>query len=75
VPVPDFEVSETIVSELRRSEMENLVFKLNAGLRNENVKHDHETIRSLNRIVSPLHAEVLELFRLNDYTGTALECP
>ena len=49
VPVPDIE--PVLVDDIRASERDNLVTKLNAGIVNENVKHPFALVERLNRVV------------------------
>ncbi|WP_288750956.1 N-6 DNA methylase [uncultured Corynebacterium sp.] len=49
VPVPDIE--PVLISDIRASERDNLVTKLNAGIINENVKHPFALVERLNRVV------------------------
>ena len=48
VPLVDFELKECIISELEKSENTNKVYKLNAGAKQENVKHPISLIDSVN---------------------------
>jgi hypothetical protein len=59
VPLIKFEVDESVISALKRSEKTNRVYKMNAGASQENVKHPVELLDRLNRIVKPEHADLL----------------
>ena len=54
VPIPKISgIDASIVERIRHSEEVNTVTKLNAGRRNENVKHPPELVDELNRMVIP----------------------
>ncbi len=65
LPVPEFDIDQEIIRDLEKSEISNKVFKLNAGARHENVKHDGELIRKLNAAVIPKFSEILILTHEN----------
>lgn len=51
IPVPKFlKFSNKLYTELKQSEVNNLVTKMNAGKLNENVKHSKELIKKLNSL-------------------------
>ena len=56
VPVPEFRVSQKLVSELEQSENTNIVFKKNAGDNHEKVKHDQALVARLNELIIPSHS-------------------
>ena len=64
-PIPSFEVRQTLVSKLEKSEVSNKVYKNNAGASRENVKHNSELILEVNRLVKPDWAEKLILVHEN----------
>lgn len=59
LPMPEFKVSQKLVSQLELSEKTNIVFKRNAGANHENVKHDQELISRVNKLVMPSHSASL----------------
>lgn len=66
LPVPpDLVVYDEAVKKLESSEAENLVFKMNAGKSNENVKHDLALIREINDLLYPEYAQALIDTHLN----------
>ena len=65
LPVPDFEVDMDLVRVLEESEVSNKVYKLNAGARQENVKHPLDLILRLNDLVAPDYAHQLLLTHEN----------
>nr|CRZ19172.1 DNA methyltransferase M.AluBI [Cellulosimicrobium cellulans] len=77
MPLPDFAVRDDLVTRLELSEETNKVYKLNAGVSQENVKHSPELIADLNAHIVPIHAAPLLLTHLNsefaqfEYLGRA----
>jgi hypothetical protein len=64
-PIPDFCIDPVLVSLLEGSEAINRVFKLNAGVAQENVKHPLELTSRLNELVAPHYADRLILTHEN----------
>ena len=65
LPLLDFETDSKLVSKLEKSEKSNLVYKKNAGVMQENVKHDMSLIAEVNQIVCPKYAKKLLLTHEN----------
>lgn len=66
IPVPDnLVVSSKLVSKLEKSESTNKVFKKNAGVEQENVKHDKSLLEELNLSIFDKETATL-LLRLHD---------
>lgn len=59
LPIPEFKIDEDLIGDLQRSEVENRVYKKNAGADQENVKHPSTLIASLNNLVIPQFQEQL----------------
>lgn len=59
LPMPTFKADETLLSLLKQSETENLVFKMNAGKKNENVKHPLSLVDQINKTIAPEYAGLL----------------
>ncbi len=59
IPVPLDAAPPHLLADLERSERDNVVVKVNAGLRNENVKHPWWLLRRLNAAVAPDHVDAL----------------
>ena len=64
-PLPNFDVLDSLVLELERSEEVNKVYKKNAGVNQENVKHDKDLVERLNQHILPKWAERLGLTHEN----------
>ena len=58
-----------LVAELARSEDENLVLKLNAGLATANVKHPWRVLRDLTTAVAPGYVDALLATHANTSLG------
>jgi hypothetical protein len=65
VPIPEFSLSKPLIKELKSSEDTNIVYKLNAGSLQENVKHDPDLISRLNTHIVPRYADRLILCHEN----------
>ena len=59
LPLLDFDVESRLVSALEKSEKTNKVYKKNAGVAQENVKHSKDLIMELNECVIPGFASLL----------------
>lgn len=59
LPTPNFEPRKSLVSKLEESERSNRVYKLNAGSKQENVKHPEGLIMKLNKLIVPDYADIL----------------
>ena len=59
LPLPDFKINKKIISELEKSEKTSKVYKQNAGVAQENVKHPKALIDKLNQAVIPEYAKLL----------------
>ena len=55
----DFQVDARLVELLGKSELENRVYKLNAGTVQENVKHPKDLIAKLNMLILPKYKNQL----------------
>jgi hypothetical protein len=64
-PLTNFALNEALLRDLEHSEVVNKVYKLNAGVNQENVKHNPDLISRLNRHVLPKWAEKLQLTHSN----------
>jgi hypothetical protein len=58
-PIPPFKVNAKLVERLEKSELENKVYKQNAGAAQENVKHPKALIKSVNKWVIPEYEVLL----------------
>lgn len=65
LPLLDFDTDSKLVAKLEKSEKSNLVYKKNAGVMQENVKHDMSLIAEVNQVVSPKYAKRLLLTHEN----------
>jgi len=65
LPLIDFEVDKKLIRKLAQSEVDNLVFKKNAGAVQENVKHDLALVAELNDLVCPEFSKLLILTHEN----------
>jgi hypothetical protein len=65
LPLLDFDTDSKLVAKLEKSEKSNLVYKKNAGVMQENVKHDMTLIAEVNQVVSPKYAKKLLLTHEN----------
>jgi hypothetical protein len=59
LPLPNFKINRKIVAELEKSEKTSKVYKQNAGVAQENVKHPKSLIDKLNHVVIPEYAKLL----------------
>ena len=59
LPLLEFILSKQILKDLEKSELENKVYKQNAGAPQENVKHPTKLLIKLNRIVAPDYSDIL----------------
>ena len=59
VPLLDFKLDKKLVAALEKSELDNKVYKQNAGSAQENVKHPKNLLNKLNNHVIPDHANLL----------------
>ena len=59
LPMVDFQVDARLVELLGKSELENRVYKLNAGTVQENVKHPKDLIAKLNMLILPKYKNQL----------------
>ena len=64
-PVPDFDLDCELLGLLEQSEKENKVYKKNAGVMQENVKHPKALVEKLNWHVLPSSAQKLMLVHEN----------
>ena len=65
LPLLEFEINKKLVNKLVKSETSNVVFKMNAGALQENVKHDTALIKELNELVAPQYSKLLILTHEN----------
>ena len=65
LPLLDFETDKKLVNKLVKSETSNVVFKMNAGALQENVKHDSALIQEINELVAPQYSKLLILTHEN----------
>jgi hypothetical protein len=65
LPLLDFEIDKKIINKLVKSETSNMVFKMNAGALQENVKHDSALISEVNELVAPKYSKLLILTHEN----------
>jgi hypothetical protein len=65
LPLLDFETDKKLVNKLVKSETSNVVFKMNAGSLQENVKHDSALIQEINELVAPQYSKLLILTHEN----------
>ena len=65
LPLLDFEIDKKIINKLVKSETSNMVFKMNAGALQENVKHDSALISEINELVAPKYSKLLILTHEN----------
>lgn len=65
LPLLDFELDKKLINKLTKSESSNLVFKMNAGSLQENVKHDSLLISEINDLVAPKYSKLLMLTHEN----------
>jgi hypothetical protein len=59
LPLLDFKLDKKLIAALEKSELENKVYKQNAGEAQENVKHPKVLLNKLNNHVIPDHANLL----------------
>ena len=59
IPLLDFKLDKKLVAALEKSELDNKVYKQNAGAAQENVKHHKNLLIKLNKHVIPDHASLL----------------
>lgn len=72
VPMPEIlSIEPMVLKRLCESERENLVFKLNAGRVNQNVKHSPELVSTLNKIVLPAEVDLDLLYSNNMFPLSA----
>jgi hypothetical protein len=55
----NFDLDKRLIKELTKSESSNMVYKLNAGAVQENVKHDSSLIMEINDLVAPQYSKKL----------------
>jgi hypothetical protein len=65
LPLLDFKLDKKLINKLTKSESSNLVFKMNAGSLQENVKHDSSLISEINDLVAPKYSQLLMLTHEN----------
>ena len=65
LPLLDFKIDKKLIKKLVKSEVENLVYKKNAGALQENVKHDLSLVAELNELVCPEFSKLLILTHEN----------
>jgi hypothetical protein len=71
IPIPNGAPSSpSLVGKLEESELTNKVFKKNAGVNQENVKHDSSLVRKVNNLLLPLWSEALETLHGNSEITT-----
>lgn len=63
--IENITIDNKLLSKIEHSEMTNRVVKRNAGKDNENVKHDLELIKEINKKLLPRFANALELLHNN----------
>ncbi|MCL2074779.1 MAG: N-6 DNA methylase [Marinilabiliaceae bacterium] len=51
IPILDFEIQENLIKKLEASENNNKVYKRNAGIEQENVKHPFKLIEEINNVL------------------------
>ena len=61
----EFEINKRLVNKLVKSETSNLVFKMNAGALQENVKHDSALVKEINDLIVPQYSKLLILTHEN----------
>jgi hypothetical protein len=59
LPMPKFNVNKNLILKLQESEKSSKVYKKNAGVSQENVKHPLELVLKLNQTVAPKFADKL----------------
>ncbi len=59
LPLLDFKLDKGLIAALEKSELDNKVYKQNAGAAQENVKHPKILLSRLNNHVIPSHANLL----------------
>jgi len=59
LPLLDFELDKKLINKLLKSENSNMVFKMNAGAVQENVKHDSLLIGEVNELIAPRYSKLL----------------
>lgn len=64
-PVPEVEVPPEVRESLWDSERDNVVVKVNAGRKNENIKHPATIVRRLNELVLPTEIDLSPLYSNN----------
>ena len=65
LPLLEFEINKRLVNKLVKSETSNLVFKMNAGALQENVKHDSALVKEINDLIVPQYSKLLILTHEN----------
>lgn len=67
LPMPNFNAPMSLIEELMKSEKMNKVYKKNAGVEQENVKHPKALLNKINKVVIPEYsAKLLELHENSD---------
>jgi hypothetical protein len=59
MPLPELSVNKTIIAELEKSEEMNKIYKMNAGVIQENIKHPLKLISRVNDYVLPEYSDRL----------------
>ncbi len=59
IPLLDFELDKSLIRNLESSELTNRVFKVNAGVKQFNVKHSHKLQQELNDNLIPSYSNIL----------------
>jgi len=65
LPLLDFDLDKKLINKLFKSESSNMVYKMNAGTVQENVKHDSSLIGEVNDLVAPQYSKLLILTHEN----------
>lgn len=65
LPLLEFDSDKKLIEKLVKSESSNMVFKMNAGTVQENVKHDLRLISEINKLIVPEFSDLLILTHEN----------
>ena len=65
IPLLDFKLDKDVIKELEQSEITNKVFKMNAGVKQYNVKHSQKLQVKLNKVLSPKYSSILSQLHEN----------
>lgn len=73
LPLLEFEVNQELVKEIEESEEKNLVVKVNAGKKIENVKHDEKLVKKVTGTVISDEGLLREFFNFSKNNFTEWE--